>query len=202
MKYVQRVAAAALAAGLAGPAFATTVALPGDASWQSFNVNDLDAVSHGLEWIDNNNTLDPNFGTSLTFTFTIGAGLQGTLTVVDAGFAGDTFVVRNGGAFLGNTSGVPTTNFLTAANVGTDFNVALADPNDFSQGVFVLGPGTYSITGSLLASVLFDDNVTPLDATVGGINLSVVPVPDAPALPTLLAGLGVLGLVASRRRVR
>ena len=69
---------------------ATVVPLVAEGQWQSFNVNELDALSFRVEWIDNANSLSPGFGSPLSFTFTIAAGSVGALTSVDAGFACDT----------------------------------------------------------------------------------------------------------------
>ena len=91
---LKTLAAATLAAALAAPAFATIVALPttvgqsGYGQWMQFNVNDLDSRSLGVEWIDNANSLSPDFGNPLSFTFTIAAGSQGP-TGVDHGRAHD-----------------------------------------------------------------------------------------------------------------
>ena len=73
---------------------ATAVPLVADGQWQSFNVNELDALSFRVEWIDNANSLSPGFGSPLSFTFTIAAGAVGAQTTVDAGFACDTLRSR------------------------------------------------------------------------------------------------------------
>ena len=52
--------------------------------WTAFDVDELTALSGGVEWID------LTTGSPLSFDFTIAAGYRGVLTVVDAGFAGDT----------------------------------------------------------------------------------------------------------------
>lgn len=202
MKLNASLIVAAFAAVSAVPAAATTINLAGDGTWQTFNVSDIDALSGGLEWIDNNNSLDPNFGTPLSFEFTIADGMTGVFTVVDAGFAGDTFIVRNNGGFLGSghTLNVPQTTF-DMAPFAFDFDVALLDPVNFSQGIFQLGAGSYSITGLLDRSVLLDPT-TPLNSTLGGVRLSIMPVPEPGALLAMLAGFGVLAGTAGRARRR
>jgi hypothetical protein len=187
---------AALLCAAALSSHAAVVPIAGDGAWNTFNVDDLDALSFGVEWISNDNSLSPDFGTPLSFTFTIGAGTTGTLTVVDAGFAGDTFRVTNFDHLLGTTSSVPAQSFVDAPNAGTDFASALADPR-FSRGVFQLDPGSYRISGSLLQSV--PDGEFPLNATVGAVRLAVAPVPEPGTLASLAAGLGVLVVVARRR---
>ena len=182
-------AAIAAAAVLAAPAHATTVALNGDGTWNEIDVGSFDG---SLGWIDNvdNSALD--------FTFTIAAGHTGTLTVVDAGFAGDTFAIANFGAALGQTSAVPVSTYDPNAVGQFDFDAALADPS-FSRGVFHLGAGTYDIGGSLLQSLRLDDG-TPLDATLGGLRLSVSAVPEASSLGSMALGLAVVAMLARRRR--
>jgi hypothetical protein len=181
-------AAAVLLAALAAPAQATDLALPGDGSWLEFDVDSFAAPSFGTGWIDQ---VD---GSPLTFSFTVAAGHTATLTVVDAGFAGDTFAVTDHGAPLGVTSAVPAG--TTDGALVFDFDAALADPA-YSRGTWTLGPGSYAIGGRLLQSVTLDG--APLDATEGGIRLATA-VPE-PALPALLvAGLALVGAAARRRR--
>ena len=200
---LKTLAAATLAAALAAPAFATIVALPttvgqsGYGQWMQFNVNDIDSRSLGVEWIDNANSLSPDFGTPLSFTFTIAAGSLGTLTVVDGSLAGDTFHVTNFGGLLGNTSPVPVTSYASAPDVGYDFNAALADPA-FSRGVFSLAAGSYRISGMLDQSVMLGG--APLNSTVGALNLNVSAVPEPATYALILAGLGMLVTLTRRGR--
>ena len=180
----------AAAAVIAAPAHATTVALPADGSWNEFTVDNSVAPAYGNGWIDFAD------GSPLSFSFTIAAGSVGTLTVVDAGFAGDTFAITNFGTVIGDTSSVPT-GTIEGSSV-TDFDAALANPA-YSQGVFTLGAGTYSISGWLLQSVL-DDTGAALDSTYGGLRLSVSVVPEPTGAALLLGGLAALALVARRRQ--
>jgi hypothetical protein len=177
-----------VAAAIAAPAHATTVSLAADGSWNEFNVDNQVAPSFGNGWIDFTD------GSPLSFTFTIAAGRTGHLTVVDAGFAGDTFSLTNFGAAIGSTTAVPTG--TTDGPVVSDFDQALADPS-FSQGVFTFGAGTYRISGLLNQSVL--DGGAPLDATDGAVRLQVSAVPEPSPFALLLAGLGAIGLLIRRR---
>lgn len=178
---------------------ATQGTAAGYGQWNSFNVSDIDALSHGVEWVDNANSLDPNFGSPLSFAFTIAQGSKGLLTVVDAGFSGDTFTLSNLGAFLATTSVVPSATDLSAHYVGTDFDAALGDAS-FSRAVLELGAGNYRIAGALAQSVIGDFDGLPLNSTVGAVQLLVSPVPEPSTYLMLLAGLGLVGVVKRRGR--
>jgi hypothetical protein len=179
--------AATLALAAALPAQAVTLAA--DGQWSSFDVDELSAASGGLEWID----LFAE-GVPLSFSFTIAAGSYGTLTVVDGGFAGDSFSVTSNGNPLGQTSaGVDS----APDSIGLDFDAALADAR-YSRGSWQFGAGTWTVGGALAASALYDG--LPLNATVGAVRLEVSPVPEPAAAGLLLAGLGLLA--AARRSTR
>lgn len=182
--------AAALLAG-AGIVDAQAAALPGDGSWSSFSIDSAYAVSGGLEWID-------DAGGALVFDFVIPSGQQGLLTVVDAGFAGDTFRVFYGNGSFADTSPVPATVYDPDRLAIVDFDAALADPA-FSRGVFNLGAGSYSVFGMLDQSVALPSSGGRLDATIGGVRLLVSAVPEPGSLALLLAGLGLLTVGALRR---
>ena len=182
--------ALAAAAVIAAPAHATSVALATDGSWNEFNVDNMISADFGNGWIDNTD------GSALDFTFTIAPGHVGTLTVVDAEYAGDTFSVANFGNALGVTSSVPIGTYDGSANPVTDFDAALADPS-FSRGVFQFQAGSYSISGALLQSVQFLG--TDLDATTGGVRLSVSAIPEPSSPLLMLGGLVAVALLARRR---
>lgn len=166
--------------------------------WSTFDVDSFAASSGGLEWIDTS-TYAP-----LAFDFTIAAGSQGNLTVVDAGFAGDTFTVFNGLVTLGTTSSVPVTEYNDSPpNIGLDYSAAFADHANFSYATYNLGAGTYSIRGLLAQSVTIGRTPflpgEPLNATVGALRLEVSPVPEPETVAMLLAGLGLIGATLRRR---
>ena len=169
-------------------AHAVPTPLAGDGTWRAFSVDSfLAPLATPLAWIDDDGAL-------ISFTFTVGAGQTGTLTVVDAGFAGDTFRVFNQGNLLGLTSSVPIGTVEAPNDVGLDYAAALADAS-FSRGIYTLLPGSYDITGMLLQSVTFGG--LPLEATAGGIRLSVVPEPET---ILLLVGGAALAFLQRRRR--
>ena len=181
------------AVATAAPARAADIALEADGAWRPFAVDSLLASpAMPLGWID-------DAGMPLAFTFSIGAGQNATLTVVDAAIAGDTFTVTNFGSALGTTSSVPAGSFEASTDIGLDYDAALADPS-FSRGVFTLAPGSYRIGGSLLQSVTLGG--LPLDATAGALRLGLAPVaaiPEPETAAMLLAGLLAIGALARRR---
>ena len=187
----------ALVAALAVPAHASDVQLDANGRWNAFKVSDLESLSYGLEWIDNNDTSAPLHGTPLNFVFDIAAGSFGRLTVVDVNFAGDTFKLTNFGADFGATSAVAAGTYENPVDGGEDFAAALADTR-FSSGVFTLAAGSYRIGGLLQQSVTLDG--APLNSTLGGLRLTVSAVPEPSGVALLLAGLALMAGVARRRR--
>lgn len=161
--------------------------LAADGQWAEFYVDALTARDGGLGWIDTDT------GLAQTFEFSVPVGFVGRLTVVDGGFAGDTFALSLGGQALGSTSAVPA---AAGDSLGVDFDAALAD-GGYSRGVFTLQAGSYTLGGRLLQSAVLDG--VALEATVGGLQLQVSAVPEPGSLALLLAGLPLLGLALRRR---
>jgi len=172
-------------AAFAPPSFAA--GLSADNEWVTFDIDELSALSGGLGWID------LSAGTALSFSFQIAAGYQGTLTVVDGGFAGDRFRLTDGQTVLGDTR-QPAASYPDS--IGLDFDAALADAR-YSSASFTLGAGSHDVSGYLLQSVLVEG--AALNATVGAVRLSVSAVPEPATLASLLAGLSLLSVVLRRR---
>jgi ABC-type amino acid transport substrate-binding protein len=178
-------AASVLALGM-GTAQAATVSLsPG--SWAGFDVDPISASDGSLSWINADDG-------SLT-SFTLTTPVAGVLKVVDLLNAGDTFnvsITGPSGTLNLTTSAVSAT---SSSFVGLNgYDTALANA-DFSRLLVNLSAGTYTITGSLLQSALFDGS--PLNATSGALEFTPVPLPGA--LPLLLSGLAGFGIARRRR---
>lgn len=189
LRFSQLFAGAAIALATFSGAHATTVSLTND-SWQLLDVVDpaFGLGNSSFGWIDIND------GSDLSFTFTVGVGQTGYLTVVDGGFSGDEFSVSVNGAALAGTSAAMNS---YPDSIGFDFDAALADA-DFSRGSYVFSEGFYTVTGALSRSAL-DDSGTEINATVGAVKLQVIPEPSSFAL--LLAAGGALTLAGRRRCV-
>jgi hypothetical protein len=156
------------------------------------------STSGGVEWIDNvTGPAIPQYtgdGSKISFTFTLAS--QGLLKIVDAGYAGDRFEVFSGSTSIGLTSAVPVTSYESSPpNALTDFDAAYADHANFSYALFMLEAGTYTISGQLTQSVQLAG--APLNATVGGLSVTAVPLPAAAWL--LLSGFGGLGVMRRTR---
>jgi hypothetical protein len=174
------------ATAFASSAQATPVSINVDGSWNVFDVDDFTSASGGLEWID---IVD---GAELSFSFT--TTTDAWLTVVDAGFAGDTFRIFDNGIQIGVT-GPATENY--PVSIGLDFDAALASGN-YSYGMYLLAAGDHVISGELLDSAHAAG--IALNATVGGLNVAPVPLPGG--LLLLLSGGGLLGAIRRRGGAR
>lgn len=172
---------AALLSALCTHAEAST--LTADGAWNAFDVDNSVSNSGNLEWID----LDNN---ALSFDFTLSGSAY--LKVVDGGFAGDRFNVYDNGVLLDQTSFVSNT---YPDSIGLNFDAAYAS-GLLSRGLFWLGAGSHSITGLLSQSAL--DGATPLNATVGAVSLTAVPLPAAAWL--YVTGAALMGFVSRRRK--
>lgn len=169
---------------LLGNAHAATQALATDGSWAEFTV-DANLPPYSLGWQD----LD---GDALAFSFEIPAGHQGLLTLVDAGFSGDRYALRDFGALIGQSGAA--LNGDASGAIQFSFDAALADAA-FSRVSLVLGAGSHLISGELIASATLDGQA--LNSSFGGLRLQISPVPEPATAATLLAGLALL---TTRRR--
>ena len=169
-------------------AVAQAAPLDADGQWRAFDVDDLTATSGGLEWVD----LE---GKALDFSFTLAS--KAILRVVDAGaYSGDRFELFNGTSSMGLTSVGAAGGTLSPP--WTNFDAAFGDHAHYSYAELLLEPGTYDFSGVLRVSALDEFNQA-LNATVGAVSLTAVPVSGA----GLLFGLAsaVLGLAARRRHL-
>lgn len=183
--------AAGLLASICGPVLASpgfytkAVQIGVDNQWHSFDVDELLENASGLHWIN----LD---GQTMGFEFTLTEAAY--LTVVDGGFAGDRFSVFDNGVLLGQTS-QPVNNYPDS--VAMDFDAAMADAG-YSLAVYLLNPGQHGIYGLLDLSAI-DDMQTALNATVGAVRLTAVPLPAAFWL--FSAGLALTGVMSRRKQI-
>jgi hypothetical protein len=191
MKFTLSFRAAALATVTLAAALSSAQAadLAADGSWTEFHVDAEQAST--LDWLA---SYDDN---SLAhYTFTITAGNVGSLTVLDTGFSGDRFMIRNHGITLGQETSVGVDGDPSGIAI-VDFDLALADPA-FSRGVYTLQAGSYDISGFLSKSLTYevgiDKVITPLNSTTGGIALTVSAVPEPATVASLLAGLALLAM--------
>jgi len=188
---VAAIAAALLATTSAASSYATTVSIAADNNWHEFDVDDLISQSQGVEWIDAFEDGGQYSGDGSALTFALTLTQSAVLTIVDGGFGGDTFKVAINGQDYFSSPAINTYD----TSIGTDFDAALIDSNTYSQLQVTLGAGTYLISGALATSAVDGDNL-PLNATVGGLRVSEVPVPAA----AWLFGSALVGLGVVRRR--
>lgn len=175
--------ALAFGASLAAmPAHAVNLATNG--SWAGFTTDDLQGpLATPLVWLDEV-SYNP-----ISFDFTVPTGYVATLTVVDTGYSGETFKVTDNGNLLGQTG--PAVDGSGGTSI-TNFDAALANPN-YSRISFTLGEGSHSISGSLASTF------SGINASTGGLKVTLAPVPEPATFFSLLAGLALVGAVARRR---
>lgn len=134
---------------------------------------------------------NPPAGSSLATAddpaWTITLTNSATLTFLDLFLSTDRFEIFNNLVSLGQTSAP-----ATGGSCGTDISCALAD-SSYSRGVFNLGPGSYSFTGTQVAGT-------------GGAGVFMVasaqtpaPVPTPSSLALFGAALAAAGMLRRRR---
>lgn len=157
---------AATATIAASPASAATLVL--DGGWTQFNFGNV-----GSSWSD-------------SFDFTLAGTAE--LQVTDAFLSGDRFEVFINSISQGLTS-APTS---LGDQAQADFDLAFSDAK-WSSGSFLLGPGSYTVTGTTVLS--------PFGGGGAGIQLisaqGAVPEPATWAL--MILGLGTIGFAMRRR---
>lgn len=185
--FKQFIAALTLGLGVIAQTQASTITLNANGQWNEFNVDDFSSASQGVEWIDLINSNTSDFGSALTYQFTIASGFTGMLSVVDASHAGDRFEIFNNNQSLGLTS--ETANSSAYSN---DFASNLTNVN-FSSAFFTLGEGNYNISGALFSTL------QPFNATNGALKLEVTAVPLPSTLGLMLTSVGLLAFMRRRR---
>ncbi|MES2821985.1 MAG: VPLPA-CTERM sorting domain-containing protein [Pseudomonadota bacterium] len=189
-RFTQFIAVLTLSLGVIAQVHASTVALDANGQWNEFNVDDFSSASQGVEWIDVTDSNTSEFGSALTYQFTIANGFTGLLSVVDASFAGDRFEIFNNNQSLGLTSD-------TANNSAYSNNFASNLTNvNFSSAFFTLGEGTYNISGALFSTL------QPFNATNGAIKLEVTAVPLPSTFGLMLTSVGLLAFMRRRARAQ
>lgn len=162
-----------------------------DGLWHKFDVDESASTSGLLEWIDFD-------GNPLTFNFTLTQ--EAILDVVDAGFGKDRFFISIQGSIPSPAIVHESSNSVNTYpdSIGLDFDQAFASP-DYSKFSITLAPDTYSVIGSLKQSAL-DETGREINATVGAIRLTAVPLPTAAWL--YVTGTALLGFVSRRRQAK
>ncbi|MEY4763435.1 MAG: hypothetical protein RI907_108 [Pseudomonadota bacterium] len=170
---------------------ATVVPITTDGQWFNFTVDPSSAANGLAHWIDTDYNAAAGNASYLSFSFTLTTAAR--LNVVDLYAAGDTYNVLISGGYgvsAGQTSAVAPQDLATAPFADTA-DAAWANPA-FSRGSWVLGPGSYTVTGSLLQGVAGADGMTS-----GAVSISAVPEPGS--LTMVTAALSVIVLMSRRR---
>jgi hypothetical protein len=175
-------AIAAVATLAGGPATAgTTVQLVDGGGWQEFFFDTP--------------TFQPDFqdlsGNTITYAFTLTS--TDVLRVTDGFNQGDQFEVSIFNPATGFDIEPTSAASFGFANVGDCWTCAFFDPNYnslYSSAAFILGPGTYFVSGAVIA--------TDFPPGAGAIELGAVP---EPAVWTMMM-IGFFGLGTAMRRAR
>jgi hypothetical protein len=163
---------------LSPAALADPVSLTLDGTWFDFIVGDV-----GDTW---RSALDGE-----AIVFSVSSSTSFTLRLTDFGFAGDQLeVVADGTALLGSTSLVATDDTVYAFSPDEAFGT----PGTWSQGVWSLGPGSYTFSGTAIGS--------PFGGAAWGISAVAdagTNVPEPGSMAVVLLGLTMLATTRARR---
>ena len=185
------VAVAAACVSLSGVAHAYTAVdtLTLGSGWDPFNWASPDNGTDGGPFLEGACNIVLYNCPSVQFDFTV-TGHE-VFKVTDAFFPGDQFdvIISNLATYTSVDEGLTTPFTYTGLNAVTDFDAAYADPS-FSHGGYLLGPGSYAVTGTV--------PFTTFGSGQGAVELSV---PEPKTWAMMLLGFGLVGGFA-RRGVR
>jgi len=176
MKLAKALLASLLAAAALTAQADTITPVTADSNWNQFYYGDASTPWLDLSAFDSS-------AAPVSFTITLQSAAQ--LNVTAAGYAGDVFQVFDNASSLGSTS-TPTGTNTDYADL--NFDQAFSS-NKWSHGSWTLSAGTHTITGLV--------TISALQAGAGAIQVIAVPEPTSYAM--LMAGLGLIGLIARRR---
>jgi len=166
----------------------------GGCTWENFIAHTDNTITAGSTFANHYIAAPDPLWTITTATYTF-------FRVLDGGHQGDTFTLFDNGNSVGSTSATPNDpnhpcggveDVNTYANPAACWNDPL-----MSRGVFLLAPGSHSLT------VTWDQRVAGGDSTLQWFEIGVAPTPSVPEPSTvLLLGSGLTALGLTRLRIK
>lgn len=143
-------------------------------TWYNFSVDPTSTADRRATWINLDYATTAIAGNAEDLVFNLQLSQAAELRVVDIYTAGDTYaltITGANGSLHTSTSSVPELGLDNAfADTPAD---AWSAPAQFSRGSWVLGPGQYTVSGSLLQSVSGSGGMTS-----GALQITAVPEPS------------------------
>ena len=194
--HLAAVAGLLVASALSSAAHASqTVQVTNLDQWYNFSVDPGSTADGRDTWINLDYATTAIARDAQDLSFAIQVNQAVNLRIVDFYAAGDSYQVRiasSTGLLDTATSTVPHTADVGSALFANTPDEAWSQQGSFSQGSWVLGPGSYLISGRLLQSVPGSDGMTS-----GALQISAVPEPSS--WVQALAGVVVLGWLFRRQ---